>query len=107
MKRLTPIALSILLAASVVSCNRDNRADTNERAAGGGAAVGTTGTSVDRDFVMDMAEGNRAEIELAKMAEERATNEKVKDFARMLVRDHNKAIAKLRKSATLTHIEIR
>ena len=85
MKPLTPIALSILLAASVVSCNRDNRAETNERA-GGSGAVGTTGASVDRDFVVDMAEGNRAEIELSKMAAERATNPQVKDFARMMVR---------------------
>jgi putative membrane protein len=105
MKRLTPIALSILLAASVVSCNRDDRADTNERATGGGA-VGTTGASVDRDFVMDMAEGNRAEIELAKMAEERATNAQVKDFARMLVRDHTKALADLREAAAAANVQL-
>lgn len=105
MKPLTPIALSILLAASVVSCNRDNRAKTNERA-GASGAVGTTGASVDRDFVVDMAEGNRAEIELSKMAAERATNPQVKDFARMMVRDHTKAVADLREAAAAANVQL-
>ena len=105
MKPLTRIALSILLAASVVSCSRDNRAETNERA-GGSGAVGTTGASVDRDFVVDMADGNRAEIELSKMAEERATNPQVKDFARMLVRDHTKALADLREAAAAANVQL-
>jgi putative membrane protein len=105
MKRLTPVALSILLAASVVSCSRDNRANTSERASGSGA-VGTSGASVDRDFVMDQAEDNRAEIELSKMAEERATNPQVKDFARMMVRDHTKALADLREAAAAANVQL-
>lgn len=102
---MTPIALSILLAASVVSCNRDNRAETNE-GAGGSGAVGTSGASADRDFVVDMAEGNRAEIELSKLAEERATNPQVKDFARTLVRDHTKALADLREAAAAANLQL-
>ena len=105
MKRLTPIALSILLAASVASCSRDNRANTNDRPAGGGA-VGTSGASADRDFVMDMTQGNRGEIELSKMAEERATDPQVKDFARMLVTDHTKALADLREAAAAANAQL-
>ena len=105
MKPLTPIALSILLAASVVSCNRDNRAETNERA-GASGAVGTSGATVDRDFVVDMAEGNRAEIELSQIAEERATNPQVKEFARMLVRDHTTALADLREAAAAANVQL-
>jgi putative membrane protein len=105
MTRLTPLALSILIAASVVSCSRDTRTTTNEKASGPDA-VGTSGTAVDRDFVMDQAEDNRAEIELSKIAEERATNPQVKEFARMMVREHTKALADLREAAEEAKVQL-
>ena len=73
MKPLTPIALSILLAASVVSCSRDNRAETNESraAAAPSARAARAPTAISS---VDMAEGNRAEIEL-EQAGRRARNE--------------------------------
>ena len=105
MKRLTHLALGILLAASAVGCSRDNRAKTDETPSGG-AAVGTSGGSADRDFILDQAEDGRAEIELSKMAAERATNPQVKDFARMMVRDHTKAVADLREAAAAANVQL-
>ena len=108
MKRLTSVALSMVLAASVISCRRDERANTaNNTPAGRDSAVGTSGVSnADRDFILDGVEDNQAEIEVSKLAEERATNPQVKEFARMMVRDHTKAVGDLREVAQAANVQL-
>jgi putative membrane protein len=105
MKRLTRLALSIVLAGSVLACRGEHR-ETTDRTATGTGAVGTAGASVDRDFIADLAENGRAEIELGKMAAERASSPRVKDFAQMLVRDHTKAAADLRDVAAAANVQL-
>jgi len=52
--------------------------------------------SADIDFVMDAAKGGMAEVELGKLAVERAKNDEVKKFAQRMVDDHTKAGAQLK-----------
>jgi len=102
--------LSIVVATVVaVGCD-NNRKDTAGR---DGGAVGTAGeadrnkvSKADNDFVHDLAIANMAEVELGKMATERATNADVKKFGRMMVEDHTAAGDKLKAVASQHHISV-
>ena len=69
-------------------------------------AAGVTGA--DATFVKKAAEGGMAEVSLAKLAQEKASNADVKSFAAKLEKDHSKANDDLKelaskKSITLAH----
>src|SRR5262245_56257753 len=66
------------------SPNNQSNQTTRDR-----GTVGTSGASAsDRDFVDKAASSGMAEVELGKMALDRATSNEVKQFAQMMVRDH-------------------
>ena len=75
------------------------------------STVGTTGTAdrvqnADRDFVRELTEAGNAEVQLGKLASERAASASVKQFAQMLVKDHTAAGDKLRQIATTHNLSI-
>jgi predicted outer membrane protein len=95
-----------------ISQNRDARQDNREdrqadRAADGrqlGDRIGTVldstmGNSMDEFIATCLLIGNQEEVALAKEAASRAQNENVKQFAQMLIDDHQKAIQKLQQHA--------
>src|SRR5262245_18463990 len=45
---------------------------------------------------MKLAEANLAEIELGKLAQGKATNPRIKEFADMMVKDHTEGLVKVR-----------
>ena len=53
----------------------------------------------DRKFVEDAAKGGMAEVALAKIAQQRASNPEVKQFAQRMEQDHSKANEQLRQLA--------
>jgi putative membrane protein len=53
----------------------------------------------DREFIEDAAKGGMAEVELAKIAQERASSPEVKQFAQKMEHDHSQANQKLRELA--------
>ena len=65
-----------------------------------GAAVGSGGAGAnlkdDDEFVQDVASKNLEEVELSRMALDKATSREVKAFARMMVDDHGAAADKLK-----------
>lgn len=63
-------------------------------------------TSADDHFVMEVAATNLAEIDLGKVAADKASNSKVKDFANRMVNDHTKANAELKELADSKHITV-
>src|SRR3982751_5194935 len=89
MKRTGLIAAAIALTLTA-ACNKDNTANKNAN----GSTVGTAGrtdnsvSSGDRDFVRDVAAMNMAEIELGRLASQRAAGNEVKQFAQMGDRPH-------------------
>ena len=96
MKRiaLLPVALAAVLS---FACNTEKRATSED------SAVGTTGNAVsagDRDFVEDMTHAGMAEVELGRLAMERAVSPDVKQFGDMMVKDHTKAGEELKQIAT-------
>ena len=56
--------------------------------------------SSDRTFVSKAAQGGMAEVELGRLATERASNEKVKHFGQQMVDDHSKANEELKNVAS-------
>lgn len=116
MKRFSQALLGMSLAVSIVACGNDrvaNDANPNPGANAtppavgpeGGAAVGTSGAA-DRDFIQDQLEDGQAEISLGKIAAERASHPQVKQFAQMMVRDHQMAGEELRQVATQANIQL-
>ena len=72
------------------------------------SARGAQGTVDDKThtFMNDAAEAGMAEVEIAKLAKDRAQNPRVKNFAEMMIKDHSDANNKLQtiardKSVTL------
>src|SRR5688572_29394497 len=55
--------------------------------------------SGDRKFVMETLKGGMAEVELGKLASERASNDAVKQFGKRMADDHGKAGEALKKLA--------
>lgn len=98
MKRIAILAVAAV-ATFGTACNTDRRANTADQ-----PPVGTSGTADvsrgDRDFVNDLTIANMAEIELGKMAAEKATNAEVKRFGQMMADDHTAAGGKLKPIAT-------
>ena len=58
------------------------------------------GGSMDQKFVMEAAMGGMAEVELGRLATERAANADVKAFGQKMVDDHSKANEELKAIAT-------
>ena len=75
------------------------KAPSREQPAGRTAAVGTVGSDAngktDRDFVRDVATMNMAEIELSRLALDKATTPEIKVFAQQLIDEHGAAASKL------------
>jgi putative membrane protein len=57
-------------------------------------------SKADQKFVMDIARGNLAEIEIAKLALSKSQNDQVKTFAQQMIDDHTKAQAEVEKLAS-------
>ncbi len=56
--------------------------------------------SADSSFLTKAAEGGMAEVELGKLAQQRASSQAVKDFGKRMETDHGKANAELKTIAT-------
>jgi putative membrane protein len=60
----------------------------------------------DRTFVHQLAIGNMAEIELAKLAQQKASGEPIKNFAQMMVNDHQEAGRRLADLANAASLQL-
>jgi putative membrane protein len=109
MKRYGFLAFA-LTAALAIGCNSADHKDTSNPPAGG--AVGTAGSddhnvsNGDKDFVKDLATANIAEVEIGRMAQDRAATPEVKKFAETMVDDHTKANESLTTLASRHNIAV-
>ena len=95
MKRIAILAVAAV-ATFGIACNSDRRASTADTPAVGTSGRDTDVSKGDRDFVNDLTIANMAEIELGRMAAEKAANAEVKRFGQMMVDDHTAAGEKLK-----------
>ena len=60
----------------------------------------------DQQFMKDLAEGNKAEIETGKLAQKSAASEDVKAFGTMMVDDHTRALQQLETLASHKGVQL-
>jgi putative membrane protein len=99
----TAIALAVTMT---VACGGGTREEPNNDE----AVVGTSGEGAPRGvqrFINDVVTGNTAELELSRMASERAMHPEVKQFAQMMVRDHTAAGNDLKQVLTEHKMQVR
>lgn len=111
MKKLSSILMIALAACAFQACQgpKDSTAAADSaNAVKDTTTSGLTGIAVDKDdakFAVDAANGGMTEIALSKIAQAQSTNNKIKDFAAMMVTDHTKAgdeLAAIAKTKNIT-----
>ncbi|MFC0132235.1 hypothetical protein CR105_15785 [Massilia eurypsychrophila] len=98
---LSVAAVSAMLGAATVGAQ--TAPATGQMPAATGGAAATTGTALskaDQKILMDMAAGNMAEIEIAKLADSKSQNDQVKTYARQMIDDHTKALTEIQQLAS-------
>jgi putative membrane protein len=107
MKKLSLFALIAVSACTIQACNngaKDTKAsadsanaakiDSTKADTGSKMAPVAGTTPVDKDdakFAVEAANGGMAEVSMGKIAQQNATNDRVKNFGAMMVSDHTKA----------------
>jgi putative membrane protein len=90
-RTLTPfVAAAALALASVAGAQAPAKPETSKSDAKGSLA------GADRKFVLEAARGNMTEVELGKLASERASSDAVKQFGQRMAADHGKAYDELK-----------
>jgi len=101
------MAIAAALAVACSSKPQEN-ASTGTPAGSDAGAVGTSGKvpAGDRDLARDAATVDMAEIDLATLAKDKASDPDTKKFAQMMIDDHTAADTKLKEVATQQGIEL-
>lgn len=89
------VFVAIGLSLSAASCDSKKNADSVDAASDINDARGEE-FEKDADFAVDAADDGIFEVEIGKLAAQRATSPRVQEFARMMVVDHTKASEELR-----------
>jgi putative membrane protein len=101
MRHTFPLALGAALIASALTTVAAQTTKPNTSA----TAQTRTTMNPDHQFVMEAARGGMAEVELGKLASQKATNPKVKSFGEQMVTEHGKAGDELKSLADSKNIK--
>ncbi|QRQ99825.1 DUF4142 domain-containing protein [Dyadobacter sandarakinus] len=93
---------------STESTDTTEFADSTNEAAADNTGSDSTSSAMedDSEFAVEAANGGMAEVALSKIAEEKATDPKVKEFAKQMIKDHTKANDELKALATSKNITL-
>jgi putative membrane protein len=89
------VAQSSGSAGSMIQSGATNQSGTNQDKQNTGTTM-----SADKKFMRDAAQGGMAEVELGKLATEKASSDDVKRFGQRMVDDHSKANDELKQIAS-------
>ncbi len=95
---LLPVLLSLLI---LVGCNEPSR----QKKAGNTQPLMVV-EKVDADFIVSVYDVVNAEIAAGKLAMEKGTDKRIKNFGRIMVKDYTKGLAKLKKLAAEKRIPL-
>lgn len=90
---------------SGASGSSGSTASDSKSTSGSSGAAGKISKS-DRDMMQKIAQANIAEIETAKLAQEKSKNDEVREFAKKMVDDHTKAQEDLEKIAQSKDVKL-
>src|SRR5215207_1957760 len=96
-----PLALGAALMASTWTMAQSANPTPKASAT---AETKSTSMNPDHHFVMDVADGSLAEVELGQLAADKAANSKVKSFGQQMMTDHGKAGDELKSIAASKNI---
>jgi len=96
--------LTVLLGAPFTFAQSETKAGSTQKSTKN--ATSTTRTLSDTEFAKMAAEGGLAEVKLGQLAEEKGTDQAVKDFGKRMVTDHSKADDSLKTAASDDKIEL-
>src|SRR5262245_61056811 len=98
----------VCAVALMAGCNKSSRTSSTieNREAGSTGTAGSDVSGGDRNFVNDQLSGGMAEVDLAKIAKDRAANADVKQYAQMMIDDHTKAADQLKRIAATYSIPV-
>jgi putative membrane protein len=85
---------------------QSSHAKHHAKAAGGTSGTEATKGGADATFVKNAAQGGTAEVELGKLATEKASSDDVKQFGQKMVDDHSKANDQLKQIASQKSMEV-
>lgn len=97
--RLTTVAATICLSAATAFAQNTTPTPGATDAQRPTVHSGMQVSRADRSFVEKAAQGGMAEVELGKLAQQKASNEQVRQFGAQLVSDHSRANDELRQVA--------
>lgn len=107
--------LGLFCLSTLVACDSDRRTAQNEgyqdTTASGRASEtmnrDNRGSEEDtREFLTEAASSGMLEVELGKIAQQKATNQEVKNFAAMMVKDHSQANERLMSIAKTKNMQL-
>ncbi len=93
------LGMAVSLCGTVAFAQTDSTGSSQTHPMNMATHADATTSSTDDHFVTKAAQGGMAEVELGKLAEQKASNPEVKKFAERMVNDHTKANEKLKEVA--------
>lgn len=112
MKKLSIVILALVLSYGFTSCtNRTENKDSVEHAEDMNEMKDSANSPMavddaDTKFAVEAADEGLMEVEMGNLAQQKATHQRVKDFAAMMVRDHSKANDQLKTLAASKNITV-
>jgi putative membrane protein len=100
------IGAAVLCVPSMMLAQSGSGSSTTGTSSKRAQSVHTDVTAADKKFVRDAAEGGLAEVELGKLATEKASSEEVKKFGQRMQDDHSKANDELKQLASSKGISV-
>jgi putative membrane protein len=116
------ILICLMFIAGVMACNNPSNQDSVDSANEANKDKADTGSNIpmntdtvaatmavekaDADFAVEVANGSMIEVQLGELAKTKATSDRVKAFAAMMVTDHLKAGEDLKKIAASKNITL-
>lgn len=99
-------AAALLVGAAVQAQDTSTRAAGTDNAATAKGNAGAQMARGDRKFIEEAAKGGLVEVELGRLAQQKASNDQVKQFGARMVEDHGKANDELKQLAQIKGLSV-